>query len=725
VTPRLSLPVLVGIAVLVAVAISQTGELRRHAEVGLGEGMPAREAALARGFVLGDDDGVDEATKEDFIRAGLSHLLAVSGENVTLLALLAMPILAAFGIPLRERLVWTVALIAIYVPLAGSGPSIQRAGVMGAAGLLATLAGRRASRLYALGLAAAVTLAIDPSVASNVGWQLSFAAVLGILLLAAPIREWVLARFARRPPAAPPGSGARRRSSTAVPGRWRRALAEGIAVTVSATLATAPLIAHVFEEVSVTSLLANVLALPAVAPAMWLGMVSAALAQVPGLPLAALNGLDALLLAYIAQVAAWCGRPSWAVLHVHIGVWPMLATYATMVATIATGARLARARRLATARASSATTSATASSPAGHSAVDLTRTGPRAVDLTRTGPRAVDLTRTGPRAVDLTRTGPRAVDLTRTGPSAGDLTGAIGGLSRPRAAAGRKGRPRMRGRWRVAVLCGLVALAGLCALALLPHGSGAPAGPAAPAPGLRIEVLDIGQGDAILLQPRNAPAVLVDGGPPGDELVAKLRDEDVERIGAAIVTHDQSDHAAGIAEALGRVPIDHLVYGRLDRDFLAAARADGARPERVAAGTTLRSGSLRLEVLWPPAALLAEDPPDTDPNALALVIRARWRRFTMLLTADAEAESTPLDPGPIDVLKVAHHGSDDAGLGPLLDRIRPRLAVISVGADNPYGHPTPGTLATLAAHRVPTLRTDRDGTIEIDVSRRSFSVNSK
>jgi competence protein ComEC len=255
-----------------------------------------------------------------------------------------------------------------------------------------------------------------------------------------------------------------------------------------------------------------------------------------------------------------------------------------------------------------------------------------------------------------------------------------------------------------------------------PHGSSAPA---EPAPGLRIEVLDIGQGDAILLQPRSAPAVLVDGGPPGDELVAKLHAEGVEGLGAAVVTHDQSDHAAGIAEALGRMPIARLVYGRLDRHLLAAARADGTRPEPVAAGTTLRSGSLRLEVLWPPPELLAEDPPDIDPNLLALVIRARWHRFTMLLTADAEAESTPLDPGPIDVLKVAHHGSDDTGLGPLLDRIRPRLAVISVGAGNPYGHPTPGTLATLAAHQVPTLRTDVEGTIEIDVGRRSFSVDSQ
>jgi competence protein ComEC len=285
--------------------------------------------------------------------------------------------------------------------------------------------------------------------------------------------------------------------------------------------------------------------------------------------------------------------------------------------------------------------------------------------------------------------------------------------------AGRPGRRRRR----VGIALGL-ALAGIAALvfiAIRPRGHGAPVGPI---PGLRIEVLDVGQGDAILLQPRSAPAVLVDGGPPGDELVTKLHEEGVDRLGAAIVTHDQSDHAAGIAEALGRVPIARLVYGRLDREYLANARDDGADPDQVAAGTTLRSGSLRLEVLWPPPDRLAEAPRDTDPNLLALVIRARWHDFTMLLTADAEAESTPLEPGPIDVLKVAHHGSDDAGLGALLDRIKPRLAVISVGAHNPYGHPTPGTLATLVAHHVPTLRTDLDGTIEIDVRRRTFSVDS-
>ena len=125
-----------------ALALTHSGQIRERAADGLGRGMPPREAELARGFVLGEDEGIDEETKEGFRRSGLSHLLAVSGENVTLLALLAMPLLGALGIPLRERLVWVLGLIAVYVPVAGAGPSIQRAGVMGAIGVLATLGGR-------------------------------------------------------------------------------------------------------------------------------------------------------------------------------------------------------------------------------------------------------------------------------------------------------------------------------------------------------------------------------------------------------------------------------------------------------------------------------------------------------------------------------------------------------------------------------------------------------
>jgi competence protein ComEC len=113
-----------------------------------------------------------------------------------------------------------------------------------------------------------------------------------------------------------------------------------------------------------------------------------------------------------------------------------------------------------------------------------------------------------------------------------------------------------------------------------------------------------------------------------------------------------------------------------------------------------------------------------DPNRLCLVVLAEWRHFSILLTGDAEEEAAPVQPGPVDVLKVAHHGSVDAGLDSLLDGAVPDLAVISVGAGNPYGHPTPETLTTLREHGVPTLRTDEDGTVEIAAGPDSWSYRS-
>lgn len=625
-SPRPSWPIVLGILAVVALALAHSDEIRERALAGVGRGMPAREAELARGFVLGEDEGIDAGTEQDFRRSGLSHLLAVSGENVTLLALLATALLGAFGVALRERLLWVLGLVAVYVPLAGSGPSIQRAAVMGAAGLVATLAGRRASRLYALCLALAVTLAVDPGIGADVGWQLSFAAVLGILLLAGPLREALASRF---------GGGG-----------WRRPLAEGVAVTVAATLATAPLVAYHFETLSTTTLLANVLALPAVAPAMWLGMVSAAAAQVPGLPLEPLNWLDALLLGYVAQVAKWCAAPSWAEVRVRLGAGGLLASYVGLALAVVVVPRIARRRRLALAR---------------------------------------------------------------------------------RRSGGLAGRIPLATRDKVAPYGPAAVLLLVAALGLMPTWSvlfEAGSSTAAPRGELRVEVLDVGQGDAILLQPARAPAVLVDGGPPGDDLAAQLDDAGVERLGAAVISHDQSDHAGGIEELLGRFPITRLFYARLGREELVAAREAGAAPVRLSAGSELRSGALELEVLWPPAELLSQPLAAADPNTQALVILVRLHDFTMLLCADAEVEAVPIDPGPVDVLKVAHHGSDDDGLGSLLDRIRPRLAVISVGAGNSYGHPTAATLATLAAAGVRILRTDRDGTVTIDVEAGSIAVRT-
>lgn len=579
--------------------------MRDNALRALSIAVPRRESALSRGFVLGDDSDVDGRTTEDFRRSGLSHLLAVSGQNVVLLALLAVPFLALLGIGPRGRLAGIAGLILIYVPLAGGGPSIQRAGVMGLAGLAALAATRAPSRLYALALAALVTLALNPRATSDVGWQLSFAAVVGIMLMARPLH--------------------RRLAPMIGDEGWRRSLCEGAAVTIAATVATAPLIAFHFERLPVATLAANLAAMPAVAPAMWLGMVGIAVGQVSPVLAAPFNLAGSVFLAWIAQVAEWFGRPAWAVVEADPGS-PFVLVLVSLVLALATLA---------------------------------------------------------------------VFRLWRVSPN-----------------------PVRAGSWLPAAL---VVLLGL--IVLLPGilGTGRRHLDQPPEGGARVEVLDVGQGDAILLRPSDADPILIDGGPPDGDLTGALESAGVDHLAAVLVTHPDLDHYGGLLDLFGTVPADRLLFDKAPPELLALARRSGARFLRVSQGERFKDGDIRIEILWPPAedpaAAGAEIGPtsygSSPTNLRSIVALFEWRDFRMLLTGDAEAETVPMEPGPIDVLKVSHHGSEDSGLPQLLEESRPRLAIISVGKDNRYGHPVPDILNELSGDGIPTLRTDEDGTVSV------------
>ncbi|MDQ3729550.1 MAG: ComEC/Rec2 family competence protein [Actinomycetota bacterium] len=577
-------------------------DVRRRAESALERGTPPISAALLRGFVLGQDDRIPKDVRDDFRRSGLAHVLAVSGQNVMLLAILATPLLALAGVPFRARLLAIAGIIAVYVPVAGAGASIQRAGVMGVAGVVAALASRPTARWYALGLAAAVTLAIDPRATGDIGWQLSFCAVSGLLVLA-PALIRVLGP-----------------NSTGV----RRGLAEGAAMTLAASLATAPLAAHHFGTVSITAIPANLVALPAIAPAMWLGMLSGALGQIPGAPVEPLTWLGGLCAGFIGWVARILG-PEWAQLDVpEPGPGAAIAWTVFLVG----GARLA--------------------------------------------------------CLALER---RAT-----------MTAA------PRA-------PRRL------VLAALAGIACVVAGAVLVEGRRDPT-EARPAL-LTIRILDVGQGDAILVEPRGRPPLLIDTGPPEAEVGAQLGDLGVESLFAIAITHDERDHSGGLADALGNVTARRLL---LSGEAPQSCRYLDCPPaSRLTAGSAFRMGRVRVETVWPPASMpLAE-----NPNETALVLHIRCGDFDALFTADAEAEVASYASGPVDLLKVAHHGSEDAGLDSLLERTAPQLAAVSVGADNPYGHPAPETTAALAAYGVPVVRTDEGGEIVIEVRRDGWSVGNR
>jgi competence protein ComEC len=590
--------------------------LRRRGERALDTGLPADRAALARGMVLGQDERIDRLEREDFQRSGLAHVLAVSGQNVMLLCLLALPFLHAARAGPRVRVLVPLGLIAVYVPLAGAGPSLQRAGVMGAAGLVAIAAGRISSRWYALELAAAATLLLNPRIAGDAGWQLSFAAVVGILLLAAPVE----------------------RALSGLP----RLLAQATAVTLAATLATAPLIAHHFGAVSAAGLVANVVALPLIAPIMWIGMVQVALAQLAvALPAVApaiggLGALDGVLLGLLQRVVrAFADAPGASVALPLRSPLAVVVAYAVLAAAALLLARAAR----------------------------------------RSEPRA--------------RSGAAAF---RRLPAAGRIAIAAAGAALAAAA------------WASA------------------------SAPGRPPDRLTVRFLDVGQGDATLIQDGAGASVLFDGGPPEARVYRGLEEAGVERLDLIVATHQSRDHQGGLHEVIERVPTRLLIEngdGTRDADFrrlVGEAEERGIRHLPARAGQTLRVGRLTIELLGPPPRAPGE-PPTDDPNPRGVAAIVSAGDFDLWLSADAESEAILQYPlRPVEAMKVSHHGSADPGLPEVLKRLKPRVAAIEVGEANSYGHPTPETLKALEAAVPHVYRTDEDGTVTLTADHGRMAV---
>lgn len=566
--------------------------IRRRSEQALDAGLPAAEAGLLRGMVLGEDAALPDDLRGDFRTAGLSHLVAASGTNVVLLAAMGTTVAAAVGLGLTVRLWLVLALVTLYVPLAGGGASILRAGIMGAAALTAGLAGRPVARWYAFGLAAVVTLAMDPRATSDPGWQLSFAAAGAILVLVPRWREALTRRG------------------------LARGVADVLATTVAATLVTAPIVAADFGRGSLVALPANVLAAPVVGPVMWSGVTAAVLGQLGGLgggvawAAHAVSGVLVRLAGLPLGFLVWLGRSA--------AGWPGATVHATPLVVTAI------------------------------------------------------------------------------------VAGAV--------AAGCS-----RGARRIAP--GVVVTAVGLGVALAPARAAVPLPPAR----LRVTFLDVGQGDATLVQVPGA-AVLVDAGPPDDGIVADLRRAGVRRLAVLVVTHAQADHEGGAAAVLAAMPVGLVLDGRdgvpsPDGDrFAAVARQRGVRLVPPAAGAVLRVGSLALHVLSPRPEAASEHAGE-DPNQRAIVLEADAAGRRVLLTSDAESDVLAgLALGAVDVLKVSHHGSADAGLPALLARLRPQIAGIELGARNTYGFPAPATLRALRTV-VPTIvRTDEEGSVSVDLA---------
>ncbi|TMB50035.1 MAG: DUF4131 domain-containing protein [Chloroflexi bacterium] len=284
------------------------------------------------------------------------------------------------------------------------------------------------------------------------------------------------------------------------------------------------------------------------------------------------------------------------------------------------------------------------------------------------------------------------------------------------------GRPRR-------ALVAMIGILAMTTLASLPDGR------------LHLFMLDVGQGDGILVLTPEGRTMLVDAGPDPDQTLRQLGAKLPwwhRTIDVVILTHPHQDHVGGFPAVLKRFRVTAILdsgraYPNPTYDqFLEAARAEpGSRYLLARAGRRLTLDPRTTLEIWYPSSGDAAAPLLTgDINNASVVGILRFGAFSALLTGDAKAPVEELLEQrsvvrPVDILKVGHHGSNSGTTPRFLAELHPAAGLISVGAGNRYGHPAPATIRALQAAGATVLRTDLDATVEVQTDGASWAVSAR
>jgi len=264
---------------------------------------------------------------------------------------------------------------------------------------------------------------------------------------------------------------------------------------------------------------------------------------------------------------------------------------------------------------------------------------------------------------------------------------------------------------------------------------------------LHLVICDVGQGDGVFIRTPNGSDILVDGG-PDDSILNCLSnhmpfwDRDIELM---VLTHPHTDHLTGLILVMNRYKVIHYVTENVENGTAVFKRLQAALAVQHLIAKYVLSGD-RIDfpdkteflTIWPTSDWmknlklqdsknLQNEASSLDVNGFCLIQLFIFGNFKVLLTGDAGSlaeDKVAEEVGKVDVLKVPHHGSATGMSDYFLSQISPQVAIISVGVNNRYGHPAKTALDLLMSHNIKTLRTDKDGEVEIISDGESFKVFS-